>query len=298
MASDDTECPAAPVDSATTDTSPSRTAPPDRPTVAAATRDGEVLGNDDAGDESLTPAEKRLLGGLALAGVVVLLIILAVNFFGGDDTTDEANPEATEVVSEAFGDGGGVVATPKALEPTGDPVADNLDRAELAGGPLDWSVLGAGTWAISDGAMVSSTASKDAQPMAVATVPDDLGDDWAFSISVDQPAQDAGLVWGVVDAENYWELRANQQYAAVVINRIEKGTVTQVKLLGPTGLVEGQRYTVQHLGDTITIAEGDTPFLSISDPSLAKPRKVGVIANTADEAAFTKPEVAKIDPKS
>lgn len=249
----------------------------------------------DQGDERLTRAEKRLLIGLGAAGLVVLLIVLAINVFGGDDGPNAVEPGTAENAAEVFADGGGIVEAPAKLPPLGDPVVDDLDRPELDGGPLGWETLGDGSWSLDDGVMESSTEPDDASALAVATVPDDLGDDWAFSISVEKPAQNAGFAWAVEDADNYWELRSNQEYAAVVVNRVQDGKTTQVKIIGPSGLAEGQRFTVAHQGDTITIAESGAPFLAVSDESFTEPRKVGVIASTEASAGFTDPELAAID---
>ena len=242
--------------------------------------------------EALTRAEKRLLIGLGIAGAVVVVIVLAIKMLGGDDDPTKAEQGTAENAPELSD--GTIVEAPAVMSPTTDPVADDLARADLAGGPLDWALLGDGSWSVDDGVLRSSSEPADANPLAVVAVPDELGDGWAFSISVETPAQNAGFIWGVVDENNYWELRSNQQYAAVVINRVEDGETTQVKIIGPSGLAEGQRYTLAHQGETITIAEGGEPFLTVSDESLAKPRQVGVIASTDAPAGFTEPELAAI----
>ena len=62
--------------------------PVDEP--AEATRASPDAG-DEADDDSLTPAEKRLLVILGIGGLVVLLIVLAVNMLSGDDKAEPSH---------------------------------------------------------------------------------------------------------------------------------------------------------------------------------------------------------------
>ncbi|MCB1027838.1 MAG: hypothetical protein KDB24_08770 [Microthrixaceae bacterium] len=269
----------------------------------AAPADGAV-GRGEAGEddrlepEGLTQAEKRLLGGLAAAGLVILLIIVAVNLFSGDDAADPetaGDPAAATGAGDGPADGAAVVPTVESLSPTTGAVVDAFDRDGLDGGDLGWSVLGSGEWTVSDGTLRSGSEPEGVSPMVVTEVPEDFGADWAFSITVDQAGQSTGFVWGVEDENNYWEMRVNTEYAVVVFNQVTDGTPTQVKTLGPAGFGSGERYTIQHVGDTVTLAANGQPFVTLSDPSLEEPRQVGVIASTDAEGSFKLAEVANIE---
>ncbi|MEZ5380788.1 MAG: hypothetical protein R2754_03210 [Microthrixaceae bacterium] len=252
--------------------------------------------------ESLTESEKRLLVGLAGAVLVVLLIIVAVNVFsGGDDGDgDAAAPPDTPVTesgpaADAFGEGGGIVDTPTAMAPTSDAVVDSFERDALGGGPLRWSILSEGDWDVAPGTMTVAGVPETAAPLAVAEVPEDLEGDWTFSVTINSPATGMGLVWGVEDAQNYWELRANLDYAALVINHVKDGAPQQVKIIGPAGLSPGQRLSVQREGDTVTLASNEEPFFSLKDPSLADARTVGVVANSGSGVSYGAAAISKVD---
>ncbi len=276
-------------------------APPGEPAVPEAEPTERERVDDRQGDEldepeRLTTAEKRLLGGLAAAALVVLAVVLAFNFFSGDDSDgtggsgdDTAASDTTAVENPA------VVPTVKALDTTTKPIVDAFDRSSLAGGKLGWTTLGEGDWTVSDGLLVSGNEPQGVSPLAVTEVPDGYGDNWAFSITVGEAGQATGLVWGVEDDQNYWEMRVNTEYAVVAFNHVQDGQPEPIKILGPAGLSPGERYTVQHVGDTVTLAANGAPFLTLTDESLATPRKVGVIASTDAPASFKLAEVASID---
>lgn len=98
--------------------------PVDEP--AEATRASPDAG-DEADDDSLTPAEKRLLVILGIGGLVVLLIVLAVNMLSGDDKAEPSNQaEPTETIAAgpdpgSFASGGGILDRPAATVPTNTP---------------------------------------------------------------------------------------------------------------------------------------------------------------------------------
>lgn len=80
---------------------------------------------------------------------------------------------------------------------------DDLSRDSLTGGPLNWEALGSGSWQVQDNSMVVASEPEGATPLAVAEVPGDIGSSWQFSVVVVQPANGAGFVFGVQDAENF-----------------------------------------------------------------------------------------------
>lgn len=266
--------------------------------------DGDPLGQeldeaeaDELEPEGLTPSEKRLLGGLAAAAAVVLVIIVAINVFSGGDPNDTGpagEPGAAGAVDGPAKDPV-IVPTVETMSATSEPVVDVFDRDALEGGALAWTVLGEGDWTVSDGKLLSGSEPEGVSPLAVIEVPEDFGADWAFSITVDKVGMFSGFVWGVEDDKNYWVMRANPAYAVVEIYHVQNGTPTQIKTLAPAGFGSGVRYSIQHEGDTVTVAAGGEPFVSLSDDSLTKPRKVGVIASTDAQAAFKLAEVANIE---
>ena len=227
-------------------------------------------------DEALTSSEKRLLLGLAVAGAVILLVVVLVNFVGGG-SSDDSSPSADSAPSgqpdpKAFTGDGAIAATPSQLAPAATPVVDDLDRDTLKGGPLSWSVVGEGDWQPDNGELVTDTEPVGASPMAVVEMPAKFGEDWRFSIVVEKPSDNAGLVFGVEDA-------------AAAVNHVRDGESKGVQVIGPTEFGRGVSWQVQHEGDTVTLASEGEPFFAVSDPSLEESRKVGVIATSGAPAA-------------
>ena len=219
-------------------------------------------------DEALTSSEKRLLLGLAVAGAVILLVVVLVNFVGGG-SSDDSSPSADSAPSgqpdpKAFTGDGAIAATPSQLAPAATPVVDDLDRDTLKGGPLSWSVVGEGDWQPDNGELVTDTEPVGASPMAVVEMPAKFGEDWRFSIVVEKPSDNAGLVFGVEDAENYWELTFNSTYAAAAVNHVRDGESKGVQVIGPTEFGRGVSWQVQHEGDTVTLASEGEPFFERS----------------------------------
>ena len=250
-------------------------------------------------DEALTSSEKRLLLGLAVAGAVILLVVVLVNFVGGG-SSDDSSPSADSAPSgqpdpKAFTGDGAIAATPSQLAPAATPVVDDLDRDTLKGGPLSWSVVGEGDWQVDNGELVTDTEPTGASPMAVVEMPAKFGEDWRFSIVVEKPSDNAGLVFGVEDAENYWELTFNSTYAAAAVNHVRDGESKGVQVIGPTEFGRGVSWQVQHEGDTVTLASEGEPFFAVSDPSLEESRKVGVIATSGAPATFSSPQIAALE---
>lgn len=280
---------------------------PDGPTTKSADPDGQTA---PAADEAMTESEKRLLMVLGAGALVVLLVILAVNIFSGDDDADansgtsettaaageqQANSDAYGSSANAFGTDGGIVETPADLAPVSESLSDKFDRTELKGGPLTWSIVGQGDWGVSSGLLTVGAEPKSVSPKAVVEVPDSFEADWDFSVTLAQRANNVGLVWGIEDDQNYWEMRANLDFAAIVISHVKDGSAEQVRVIGPAGVGEGQRLSIQHQGDTVTLAGDGNAFISMSDPSLAEPRKVGVIASSGSDVSFSDVAVSKID---
>ena len=263
---------------------------------------GRWTSQPKADDDSLTPAEKRLLVILGIGGLVVLLIVLAVNMLSGDDKAEPSNQaEPTETIAAgpdpgSFASGGGILDRPAATVPTNTPpVKDDLSRDSLTGGPLNWEALGSGSWQVQDNSMVVASEPEGATPLAVAEVPGDIGSSWQFSVVVVQPANGAGFVFGVQDAENFWEVKFNSDFAGAQVNHVVAGKPARATLIKLIALQEQATWTVQHVGEVVTLSVDGEPVLALSDPSLDQSRKVGVVASADAPAIFAAPQMAGLE---